>query len=155
MNRAKNTSARRAAIQAESIGLMPHVHKGMDCLRCGATDCVIVPNVDPTFAKLQGVGASQHAMLCSEQCVRQWLCFKCDEDARVPEHAKWCNVAHPGVREEWEKTHDAPTMRLAVMVASRGQFLPAFLMDALFPGFAHADPPSLAQFKQQASRGEP
>lgn len=147
---AKKTSA-RAALQNESTGIVPHVHKGMDCLRCGATDCVIVPNVDAEFKGLQGVGSSQHAMLCSEQCAGPWLCYKCDEDANVPEHAKWCDVAHPGVREAWEKAHDAPTMKLAVMVASRGDFLPAFLMDALFPGFAHADPPSFAEFKRKAA----
>lgn len=155
MNRSKSNPDQRAAMQAASLDVAPHVHKGMNCLRCGATDCVIVPNVDPTFRNLQGVGLTQHAMLCPEQCAGPWLCFKCDEGANVPEHAKWCEVAHPGTRAEWEKKHDATTMRLAVLVASRGQFLPAFLMDALFPGFVHADPPSFAQFKQAAAGRAP
>ena len=139
---------KRDAMQLESVSIRPHVHKGMTCMRCGAPDCVIIPNVDPTFTKLQGVGASQHVMLCSEGCLlRRWECFKCDEGADVPEHAKGCEIGHPGAKEEWRKKTDHETLAFAVALASRGIFLPAFFMDSLFPGFKHADPPDFAAFK--------
>lgn len=140
--------------QQVSTDIVPHVDNIMTCARCGAPECVIVPNVNQTFDGLQGVGASQHAMLCSEACAeRPWQCFKCEEGANVPDHAPYCEVAHPGYRAEWDETHDVATMRLAAMVAARGQFLPAFLMDAIFPGFTHADPANFAAFK--ASKAEP
>lgn len=143
----------RTAAQSESTDIVPHIHKGMTCLRCEAPDCIIVPNVNSTFTGLQGVGASQHAMLCPEACSeRPWRCFKCEEDANVPDHARWCEVGSPDFREHWEKTHDTPMMRLAAAVAARGEFLPAFLMNMLFPGFPHADPPSFAAFKAAAQK---
>jgi hypothetical protein len=131
----------------------PRVHKGMTCGRCGATDCIIVPNVDPTFRKLQGVGLTQHAVLCPEVCAGRWSCGACDDDGltRTDQHARDCEVTRPEVRAEWEKKNDHATMRLAAMVAARGEFLPAFIMDALFPGFEHADPPSFASFKAAAT----
>jgi hypothetical protein len=131
----------------------------MTCARCGATDCIIVPNVAPDFKSLQGVGLTQHAMLCPEVCAGPWWCGLCNDFLRWPgsegrytEHSRDCNTAHPEVRAEWEKKTDRQMMKLAAMVAARGEFLPAFLMDMLFPGFPHADPPSFAEFKQRAVR---
>jgi len=147
---------RRLSMQAESMSIYPHMHKGMTCYRCGATDCAIVPNVDKTFKALQGVGASQHAMVCSEQCSGPWEpCGGCEEAARGlgRAHVFYCEVEHPGYREQWEKTHDRELMRLTYMVAIRGELLPAFIMDVLFPGFEHAAPPSFAAFKTRATGG--
>jgi hypothetical protein len=136
--------------------LIPHAST-MTCARCGAKDCAIVPNVDPTFTKLQGVGLTQHAMLCSNQCQGPWWCGLCNnffepEFFEHKEHSSWCNVAHPEVRAKWEEGRDFGTMKLAFMLASRGHFLPAFIMDGLFPGFEHADPQSFVEFKKAASR---
>lgn len=148
------------AIQAESLDVRPHIHgpksgqpgPGMTCGRCGAEDCAIVPNVAPDFKSLQGVGLTQHAMLCSGACVGPWYCGECEAPGSFGgHHAKDCVVAHPEVRAEWEKRVDHQLMKLAYMVAARGEFLPAFLMDMLFPGFPHADPPSFAAFKQRAA----
>lgn len=134
----------------------PHVPgpPHMTCGRCGAGPCVIVPNVAPDFKSLQGVGLTQHTMLCPEVCEGRWWCGLCNDFLGVPgsegkytEHSKWCNDAHPEVRAEWERKNDHGTMKLAAMVAARGEFLPAFIMDAIFPGFPHADPPSFVAFK--------
>lgn len=150
----KERGARAAfwkAAQRESMNVVPHVHKGMNCARCGATDCVIVPNVGPDFKTLQGVGRTQHVMLCPEVCAGPWRCWACDEGrTERNDHNPDCNVTHPEVRAEWEKKNDHATMKLAAMVAARGEFLPAFIMDALFPGFPHADPPSFVDFKARA-----
>lgn len=145
-------------IQRESLRPDPFVHVGMTCGRCGAPDCIIVPNVAPDFKSLQGVGLTQHAMLCPEMCLeRPWRCAGCEEPRfnpnGTPWHASDCEVEHPEVKAEWRKTLDIPTMRLTRMLAARGEFLPAFIMDALFPGFPHADPPSFAAFK--AAGGAP
>lgn len=144
---------KRDAAQREAADVRPHLHVGMSCGRCGAEDCAIVPNVDPTFTKLQGVGLSQHVMLCSNQCQGTWWCGLCDGELgffKNKEHSSWCNVDHPEVRAEWEKGRDFATMKLTFTLASQGHFLPAFIMDALFPGFEHADPPSFAEFKRRA-----
>lgn len=145
----------REAWARESLRVTPHVPgpvsgtagPGMTCGRCGAENCVIVPNVGPDFKTLQGVGLTQHTMLCPEVCAGPWWCGLCAGE-NFQYHADNCEVAHPEVRAEWEKKTDHQMMKLAAMVAARGEFLPAFLMDMLFPGFPHADPPSFAAFKQ-------
>lgn len=148
---------RPALSKAErGIDVVPFVHVGMTCGRCGASDCIIVPNVGPDFKTLQGVGGSQHTMLCSGGCRGPWSCGACSDDGltRTDRHASDCAVAHPEVREKWERENDHAMMRLAVMVAARGEFLPAFLMNMLFPGFDHADPPSFAAFKASAAHAD-
>jgi hypothetical protein len=151
--KAKKKGPSKAALDAmwaAALNPLPRIHKGMTCGRCGAPDCIIVPNVAPDFKSLQGAGKSQHTMLCPEGCRGPWSCGACSEDGltRTDRHASDCVVAHPEVRERWERDNDHNMVRLAVMVASRGEFLPAFLMDMLFPGFPHADPPSFAAFKE-------
>src|SRR5581483_8712941 len=123
------------------LRLKPFVEKQMTCLRCGAHPCAIVPNVDPATGRLRGVGLGQHAMLCSELCEkRPWTCPKCD-GVKVPEHTRWCTVAHPEYRAKWEADRagfGGDMLRLATMLAMREEMLPAFLMEMLFDPELHA-----------------
>lgn len=153
----KKTAGERAEwlakVWGEALRPDPHVTDKMMCGRCGAGPCIIVPNVAPDFKSLQGAGASQHVLLCPEVCAGPWSCGACNDIGltRTDQHARDCVVAHPEVRAKWERENDHATMRLAAMVAAQGEFLPAFLMDMLFPGFPHADPPSFAAFKATQS----
>lgn len=152
----KKKGAKRAAWLDEAWRLAsrpdPHISERMTCGRCGAGPCIIVPNVAPDFKSLQGVGLTQHIMLCPDVCAGPWSCGACSDDGltRTDQHARDCAVAHPEVRAKWERENDHAMMKLAAMVAARGEFLPAFLMNMLFPGFEHADPPSFTEFKARA-----
>jgi hypothetical protein len=100
------------------------------CMRCGGSPLVIVPNTDP-----KAVGANAHAALCAEMCAsRPWRCPKC-EGVKAPEHTDWCEVGHPGYLAKWEadrRGEGGQLLKLATMLAMRGEVLPDWLMRTLF-----------------------